>query len=193
MFPVHLQANLPSKPGSYRDKYTTKDTLDSWFWRLTKTTGQVTLSGEPKKLTPVVTILPHCWLLCSRMQSYRGLQYSTEILFIDCFSAKEKSSSFSVERERHYSTQPLKISGMWPREFTILVWQAKPRDERGKIIFHTYFWIRGLPVLVLVVFPLRRAPSVSSCLKPCGNERLNVGQQLHVEGLNGVVAFTVIG
>ena len=145
----------------------------------------MTLSGELKKLTPVVTFLPHCWLLCSRMQSYRGLPYSTEILFIDCFSAKEKSSSFSVERERNYLTQPLKISGMWPREFTILVWQAKPRDEsrqrfRGKIIFHTYFWIRGLPVLVLVVFPLRRAPSVSSSLKPCANERLNVGQQLHV-------------
>ena len=145
----------------------------------------MTLFGKPKKLTPVVTFLPHCWRLCSRMQSYRGLQYSTEILFIDCFSAKEKKFLlFGWKRTPLFNAAFEMLGNLttWVHHLGLAgkaTWR-KSSTFRGKIIFHTYFWIRGLPVLVLVVFPLRRAPSVSSSLKPCANERLNVGQQLHV-------------
>ena len=144
----------------------------------------MTLFGKLKKLPPVVTFLSHSRLLGSRMQSYRGLQYSTEILSSIVFPRKKKFVLFGWKRTPLFNAAFEMLGNVttWVHHLGLAskaTWR-KSSTFRGKIIFHTYFWIRGLPVLVLIVFPLRRAPSLSSSLKPCANERLNVGQQLHV-------------
>ena len=80
--------------------------------------------GKPKKLTPflIADFFVHA---CRAIEDYNiPLKYFSSIVF----PRKKKVRPFWL-KENAIIKLSLKCSGMWPREFTILAWQAKPRDE----------------------------------------------------------------